>query len=58
MVRSKVWHDSKSEKPPENKWFDICLLDLGEKIIPGWWTGMSWDGRAYDGEEVLRWRYE
>ena len=55
--RIKEWFDAEQVKPPENKWFAMCHLDLGEEIIPGWWTGVSWDGRKYDGQKVLRWRY-
>lgn len=50
------WNEIK-EKPRQDKYYDICMLDIGEKIMPGWWNGTSWDGLNYEGQEVKRWKY-
>lgn len=56
-MKKREWVNTEVEKPSPKKFFDMCLLDLGEKIINGWWTGTSWDGLNYSGQEVKRWKY-
>lgn len=53
---NKDWHVPE-EKPRRNKWFDMCILDLGHKEISAWWTGAIWEGLRYKGQEILRWKY-
>lgn len=53
----KQWVNAKEEKPKRGKWFDLCFLDLGDKVVNGWWNGTAWKGLHYRGEEVNRWKY-
>lgn len=46
------------DNPPEKKrWYDLCFLDVGSKVIRGWWTGKHWDGLRYKGQNIRRWMY-
>lgn len=37
--------------------FDLVELDIGGKIIKGWFTGCGWDGRHYRPHHVvIKWR--
>jgi len=51
------WNDAELKKPRLKKHYELCLLDLGNKVVSGWWNGYKWDGRKYKGEPVLRWRH-
>lgn len=51
-----AWTDSEVEKPKQSRWYDMCLLDLGNRIITGWWTGTGWDGLHYKGQSVKKWK--
>lgn len=58
MTRKKhEWIDVTKEKPRSSRWYDLCLLDLGDKCIKGWWTGAKWAGLRYKGEDVKRWQF-
>lgn len=52
----KDWIDGE-QKPKPSKWFELCMLDLGEEMIPGWWTGHAWTGLRYEGQKVNRWKF-
>jgi hypothetical protein len=49
------WMNSAEYKPVD---FDMVMLKLSTgRIIPGWWSGMSWDGsRLKVGDQVVAFR--
>jgi hypothetical protein len=53
----KIWFDACQVKPSQREHYALCHLDVGRKIIPGWWTGTGWDGLNYKGQPVERWMY-
>lgn len=53
----KGWNDALNKKPRTDRFFELCFLDLGHKVIKGWYTGAGWDGYKYKGENVKRWKY-
>ncbi len=48
------WIDSKKYLPKE---YDLCLLNCGNKLKPGWHTGTIWDGsQIKETDTVLSWK--
>lgn len=56
-MKRQAWFDAKVKKPSKNRVYEMCLLDLGDRFVSGWWTGVRWDGLHYKGQEVQRWKY-
>lgn len=55
-MNNAQWVDAEKRKPNDSQWYEMCLLDLGEKTIRGWWTGIRWDGLHYKKQQVKRWK--
>jgi hypothetical protein len=37
--------------------YDLCLLRIGDKILPGWSIGTKWDGKQIDEDApVTHWK--
>lgn len=53
----KDWIDVEVEKPRQSRWYDMCVLDLGDKVVKGWFDGLNWDGLYLKGKTVKRWKY-
>lgn len=34
--------------------YDLVNMDINTKIIPGWWTGTSWDGLRLKEADIVR----
>jgi hypothetical protein len=54
-VYKKSWRSAIKFKPIQ---FDIVALQLADgRVIPGWWTGTSFDGRRLkEGDKVIAFR--
>lgn len=55
---TKKWIDATKQQPKKTHFYDLCLMDVGIKVLTGWWTGFRWDGLNYENEKVKQWMFK